>query len=174
MLPAELVPFWRGVEGWFDHLDPTDHSDYARACRIEDWLGSIPCHSGTAVVFSGDVGPVAWVPAFTVQGGKDQGGYFVQWIGGIDNECDVEPMLRSELVQDKLAASEAEKITFSTGASGRMFLLDASDDGSDLVVEHAIVELVSGTYIIRANYIETPTMMMVVREVQPSRPKTDG
>ena len=165
LLPEELAPFWRGVEGWFDHLDPTDRSDYARACRVEDWLGLIPCHSGSALVFSGDVGPIAWVPTVTTQVGRGQAGYFVQWIG-IDDEREIAPVLKSRLVQDRLASSKADMITFNTGENGRMLLLDASDDGSHLIGEHASIELVPGVYVVRANYIETPTMMMVVREIR--------
>ena len=55
------MPHWRGIEGWFDHQNPADQSDYARACRVEDWIGNILCHTGSAFVMSGDVGPIAWL-----------------------------------------------------------------------------------------------------------------
>jgi hypothetical protein len=54
LLAEELRFCWRGIEGWDDHNDPKDLSDYARACRVKTWLGTLPCNGGTALVLSGD------------------------------------------------------------------------------------------------------------------------
>jgi Immunity protein 21 len=83
LLPEELLPYWRGIDGWNDHRDPSDKSDYARACRVNSWLGLIPCHTGQALVLSGDVGMIAWIP-----NAHQEGGMLVQWIA-VDDEANI-------------------------------------------------------------------------------------
>src|SRR6516162_4661750 len=42
LLAEELHCCWRGIEGWHDHNDPKDLSDYARACRLKPgWAHSL-------------------------------------------------------------------------------------------------------------------------------------
>ncbi|RZN32631.1 hypothetical protein CWO90_12950 [Bradyrhizobium sp. Leo121] len=55
LIADEQLRYWRGIEGWRDHRDPADQSDYARACRVTTWLGLIACHHGSAVVLSGPI-----------------------------------------------------------------------------------------------------------------------
>jgi hypothetical protein len=128
LLAEELLNRWRGTEGWHDDKDPADQSDYARACRVASgWLGSIPCSDGTAVVFGGDVGPIAWMPNLV-----HDGGFLVQWLG-IDDEQRIEPILRSEQLMQLLRAPE-EVVEFHTGESGTMRLFDSAEPGDDLSV----------------------------------------
>ncbi|MET1416651.1 hypothetical protein ABVF61_30575 [Roseibium sp. HPY-6] len=47
-MPEELLKKWRGIEGWSDHEDPDDESDYARGCRITNWIGTVRCGAVTA------------------------------------------------------------------------------------------------------------------------------
>src|SRR5258706_13597929 len=80
LLPQELRANWRGTEGWISHFDPLDVSDYARACRITDWLGVLTCGEAQTLVLSGDVGPIAWFPR------TPEHGHLVQWIAADDEE----------------------------------------------------------------------------------------
>jgi hypothetical protein len=77
------------IEGWTDHADPADQSDYARACRVTIWLGSIVCRGGVAVVLSGDVGDVAWYAD-----DQDDRGFLVQWIA-VNDERLIGPALKA-------------------------------------------------------------------------------
>ena len=164
LLDAELATYWRGVDGWFDNEDPSDQSDYARACRINDWLGHAPCHTGQALVMSGDVGPIAWWPTDVTPTGLSQEGYFVQWLG-VDDEQEIASALRSNQVSELLQSDTAERSEFKTGETGRMLLFDAADAGAELLVDHAYIDFRPGNYKIRANYLETSTMMIVLRQV---------
>lgn len=166
LLAQELVPHWRGIDGWFDHRDPTDLSDYARACRVQCWMSSIACHTGSAFVMSGEAGPIAWLPSKTSSAARIQSGMFIQWIG-IENELEIDIVLQSPRLEDLLASSESERAEFMTGPTGRMLLFDAADPGSG-PGEYAFVDLLPGSYTARATYLETQTVMMVVREVRRS------
>ena len=169
LLAEELLHHWRGVEGWFDHTDPRDKSDYARACRVNGWLGTISCHNGTAVVFSGDVGMIAWMP-----NPIDDSGFLVQWLG-IDDEESIEPALRSEAVASLLGSPDAETLEFETGPSGKMRLFDSAYMGDDVfgsqlrpkLIDSELLRLKPGRHLMRANYFKSETIMMVVREISP-------
>lgn len=69
LVPEALLPLWRGVEGWSDHEDPDDFSDYARACRIGSWLGAVEIGQGSGLIFGGEVGPITWIAGSDGQGG---------------------------------------------------------------------------------------------------------
>lgn len=159
LIPEEQLRHWRGSEGWFDHRDPADQSDYARACRVTTWLGSIPCHDGTAVVLSGDVGDIAWYP--TAQGYE---GFLVQWLG-VDDERLIEPALHSGDMRKLLDSSDVEQLEFDTGLSAAMWLIDASNPGSDLIGPNQVLRLRPDRYLARAAYWESPGLIIVVRQL---------
>lgn len=161
LIAEEQLPYWRGIEGWRDHEDPMDQSDYARACRITTWLGSIPCHQGSTVVLSGDGGDMAWYS----DDGHDDRGFLVQWLG-VDDERLIEPALNTLLLRDHLESSNAEQLEFETGASGAMLLIDASDRGHHLRCEHQVVALRPGSYLARAVYYCSTGLAIVVREIR--------
>src|SRR3569833_1793256 len=89
LIADEQLPYWRGIENWRNTEDPTDQSDYARACRVRTWLGSIACHQSSTVVLSGEDGDIAWCASAQ----RDKG-FLVQWIG-VDDERLIEPALQS-------------------------------------------------------------------------------
>ncbi|MCA1540596.1 hypothetical protein ABIA06_000403 [Bradyrhizobium yuanmingense] len=159
LIADEQLPYWRGTEGWRDHKDPADQSDYARACRVRTWLGSIACHQGSAVVLSGDVGDIAWC-----SNGQRDKGFLVQWLG-VDDETLIEPALQSAQLRDLLKSSNAERLEFETGPSGAMSLIDASDRGDDLRSEHQALALRPGSYLARAAHYQTAGLAIVVREI---------
>lgn len=160
LIPFEKLPFWRGIEGWRNHQGPEDQSDYARACRVNTWLGSIVCGDGAAIVFSGDVGDVAWYAS-------DRGdrGHFVQWLG-VDDERLIDLALRAPQLRDDLCGADAERLEFKTGTSGVMWLIDASDPGDDLQGNHLTVVLRPGKYLARAVHYESVGLAIVVREIR--------
>jgi len=159
LIPEELLSEWRGVEGWTDHQDPNDQSDYARACRIKNWIGTVQCGDGTAVVLSGDVGPIAWIDK-----GDFDGGYLVQWLG-IDDEAEIYPALVSKEVEKALAGNAAENVTLEVSRSGTFRLIDSTDSGDDLDQPSHAITLKPGRYEMSAAYHETETLIMVVRKL---------
>ncbi|WP_342711245.1 Imm21 family immunity protein [Bradyrhizobium sp. B124] len=160
LIADEQLLHWRGIEGWRDHGDPADQSDYARACRVTTWLGSIACHRGKAVVLSGDAGDIAWYPD-----GQGDGGFLVQWIG-VDDERLIEPALRTPQLRDILGSSDAERLELETGASGTMWLIDATDRGCDLRGNHQALALLPGSYLAKAAYYCSAGLAIVVREIR--------
>lgn len=158
-IPAEMLGHWRGIEGCRDISDQTDLSDYARACRVKTWLGSIAGRDGAVIVLSGDVGDIAWHP-----GERSESGFLVQWIG-IDDEQLIEPALRSQEMQNLLEGSLGERLEFDTGPSGAMWLINASDRGDRLQGEFSVLALRPGRYRALAGYYADEGMMMVVRQI---------
>jgi len=159
LIADEQLPHWRGIEGWRDHRDPADQSDYARACRVPTWLGSVACHHGSAVVLSGDAGDIAWY-----SNGQGNGGFLVQWLG-VDDERLIEPALHTPQLRDILESSDAERLEFETGSSGAMWLIDASDRGCDLRGNHQSLALRPGRYLEKAAYYRPDRLSIVVREI---------
>jgi Immunity protein 21 len=159
LIADEQLSHWQGIERWRDHRDPADLSDYARACRVSTWLGSIACHQGRAVVFSGDAGNMAWY-----SNGQGDGGSLVQWLG-VDDERLIEPALHTPQLRDLLESSDAERLEFETGASGAMWLMDASDRGCDLRDNHQVLALRPGSYLARAACYRSDGLSIVVREI---------
>lgn len=159
LIAEELLARWQGVEGWHDHKDPKDHSDYARACRITTWLGTIACGDGTAVVLAGDFGDIAWMPTLI-----GEAGFLVQWLG-VDDESLIEPLVRSDDVQNMLASPDSEELEFLTGPSGALRLMDAAKLGIDLRGDSQVLALKPGKYRMRAGYFTAPGIMIVVREI---------
>lgn len=159
LIADEQLLHWQGIEGWRDHRDPDDQSDYARACRVTTWLGSIACHQGKAVVLSGDAGDIAWY-----SNDQGDGGFLVQWIG-VDDERLIEPALGTLQLRDILESSDAERLELETGASGTMWLIDATDRGRGLRSNHQALALRPGSYLAKAAYYCSAGLAIVVREI---------
>ena len=159
LIADEELQHWRGIDRWHDYGNPADQSDYGRACRVTTWLGSIACHQRSAVVLSGDAGDMAWY-----SNGLGDRGFLVQWLG-VDNERLIEPALRVPQLRELLESSNAERLEFETGASGAMWLIDASDRGYDLRSEHEVLALRPGSYLARAAYYHSTGLAIVVREI---------
>jgi len=161
LLAEELLPYWRGIDGWKDHRDPSDESDYARACRVNSWLGLIPCHTGQALVLSGDVGMIAWIPST-----HQRGGMLVQWIA-VTDEASISDALGSPALANVLDDPAAEQIAFSTSSSGVLRLFDSSEQGDILQGASEVVCLVPGDYCVRAGYLKARSLAIVVRRFSP-------
>lgn len=159
LIADEQLPHWRGIDGWRGNGDPADQSDYARACRVKTWLGSIACHQGSAVVLSGDAGEIAWY-----SNGQGDRGFLVQWLG-VDDERLIESALHAQQLRDHLESSNAERLEFETGVSGAMWLIDASDRGSELRSNHQALALRPGSYLAKAAYYRSAGLAIVVREI---------
>jgi hypothetical protein len=74
--PAEIASSWRGIEGGSDGEDGPGESasdDYARACTVRDYLGTLPVGSGTVLILGGDEPyPTGFVAT-------PEGGILVRW-----------------------------------------------------------------------------------------------
>ena len=159
LLPEESLAYWRGIEGWRDHADPTDNSDYARACRIDSWLGVLRCGPGDALVLSGDVGPVAWY-----QSEDRNSGLLIQWLAA-DDEEDIILAINGPRLTKVLASTNAECVKFVTGRSGVLRLFDAAEPGDEICLENTRLSVRPGIYFVRAGYLETDNLRIVVRQL---------
>ncbi|MEM0990533.1 MAG: Imm21 family immunity protein [Pseudomonadota bacterium] len=159
LVTEEALPEWRGIEGWTE-LSEDDPSDYARACRITDYMGLIPIGPHQALVFAGEVGGIAWLPT------ADGNGDFVQWLG-VDDEADIAGALQDPIIEDLLSGQDAEHLTFTTSSSGVYRLIDAADRGDELLGQNAQIVIPPGAYDMRATYVDTETLILVVRRMTP-------
>lgn len=161
VVPEEYLSCWRGIEGWRDHADPADQSDYARACRVRNWLGVLSCGASNALVLGGDVGPIAWYKS-----DDSDGGLLVQWIGA-DNHEDVTATLNSPGLASALYGSDSESAEFAIGDSGAVRLFDAAESGDDIRGDSKRLNLIPGRHLVLAGYLETEKVMLVVRQIRP-------
>jgi hypothetical protein len=159
LLADELLHYWRGIEGWYDHADPNDQSDYARASRVTTYVGAVPCQAGTAMVLGGDVGLIAWMPSLL-----RNRGFLVQWLYA-DDEQSIESVVKSATIANLLEGPDTETIKFNTGPSGRMWLFDSAYAGDELPDDSELLRLEPGDYRMRANYFESKALAIVVREI---------
>jgi hypothetical protein len=163
LLPEELLHSWRGIEGWFNHEDPRDQSDYARACRVMGWLGRIACGRGEGVVLSDESGLVTWFPGVD----RDRG-MLVQWLAAPNEEA-IASAIGSREVADLLVGSAEDEVSFSTGPSGRLRLFDSSCSGDRLENDNLAIEVSPGPYRARAFVFDSGSVVVVIRQVQKVR-----
>ena len=163
-IPEEYVDDWMGSDYWWDNIDPNDQSDYARACRVEGWVGKVKCGQGEATIFGGDVGPIAWIPTFRLIGGL-----MVQWIAA-DSEEDVIKLVCENNFDQLIDEKQIECSELATGRSGIMRLFDSVENGKNIPMqEDDLIRLSPGKYLLRAGYVETDSMMLVLRELRRSK-----
>ena len=110
-------------------------------------------------MLSGDDGPIAWSP-----NSVGEGCYFIQWIG-VDDEAPIEIALRGEETTQLLNMPNAEELQFRLGMSGQMRLLDSSEFGDNLRNDTEVPTLRPGSYRMRAAYLNSPKLMIVVRQI---------
>ncbi len=158
LLPVENLISWRGIEGWRDNC-PEDRSDYARACRSDHWLSTIPAGDGMAVVLGGDVGPISWVPDFD---GKI--GVLIQVLASDGDEAVLSLLKGLENISSDTTVAR-EQIDFETGISGTLVLMDASNAGSEIIDDCQIVALRPGRYRATAFCAENDGCAVVLREL---------
>jgi hypothetical protein len=128
---------------------------------VDGWLGLIPCHTGEALVLSGDVGGITWIPS-----ALQSGGMLVQRIFG-DDEA-IADALRSQAIENTLNSPAVEQVTFTTPPSGSLRLFDSSERGDMLQGASEVMHLVPGTYTVRAGFLETSSSAFVVRRFSPA------
>ena len=161
LLQAEKsLPSWRGTEGWTFETHGEDASDYSRACDTSGWICPIQCGEDTGYVLGGDVGPVSWI---TTQ--ELQGGYFVQWLG-VDDEAEILPALHSEKFEELLFGEQAEHISVKVREPGELRVIQAAEIGGELVAPTMPIKLRPGTYDATSVYLETTSLMIVVRRLK--------
>lgn len=159
LIPIEELHSWRGIDGWIDG-GTEDDSDYARACRIGSWVGLIGCGNSEALVFSGDVGPVAWLPDSNLQDGS-----FLQWLGA-DSDEQILTFANSQSALDCLNEPGAESLEFATGRSGTLRLMSAADGIGQFQNPYRDINLRPGKYSVRCGYHSSQDLMLVVRRFQ--------
>jgi hypothetical protein len=159
--PAEALQHWRGIDDWRGNA-PDDDSDYARACRVKDYLGKIAHITGEIVILSGDVGPIAWVPAE-----DNLRGVLVQCLAS-NGDLELTALLRDWEATDVSTRPYTEELTFCTGPSGVVIFFDASESGSQVDIGGiGTIKLLPGRYRLRASYVETSVCVVVLRDLMP-------
>ncbi len=170
LIPSEKIAGWRGIEGWEGNT-PEDQSDYARACRVRDWIGKVTSSNEVdVVILSGDVRSVAWFP-----NERGVGGTIVRWIYS-DSEDLIDLILRERPAPSEPARPE-NSLDFDTGPSGEMYLFDSAEPGLSPIFECLKLELQPGRYHLIASYVETPKCAVVLMDIVPVRsddPRTNG
>ncbi|MBO9467928.1 hypothetical protein J7443_22040 [Tropicibacter sp. R15_0] len=159
LIEEDLLPSWRGTEGWTFETHGDDDSDYSRACEVQDWVAPITCGTGLAYVLGGDVGALTWIET---QG--FDGGFLVQWLG-IDDEAEILPALRSPQMTELLASDKAEKCTITVKEPGALRLLQAAEIGDNIVAPTLSLRLQAGTYRVSSACSETETLIIIVRRL---------
>ena len=159
VVPEEGLGDWRGVEDWSGTLDdPTDQSDYARACRSETRIGAIACGARSALILSDDSGPVAW---FGDEDGR--GGVLIQDRQATDTTV-ILALIESGNARQHLADGTIEELVFETGPSGGLRLIDAADCGAALQTASVRIRLQAGRYRVRAGDLETADKSLIIRD----------
>lgn len=160
LLAEKSLSSWRGTEGWTFETHGEDVSDYGRACGISDWIGPIRCGDDTGYVLGGDIGPVSWINTEELNGG-----YLVQWLG-VDDEAEILPALCSQKFEELVSGERAEHISIEIHEPGEMRVIQAAEIGDDLVAPSIPIKLRSGTYEATSVYLETTSLMIVVRRLK--------
>ena len=88
----------------------------------------------------------------------------LQWLG-VDDESLIEAILQSDETANLLNMPDAEELNFTTGSSGKLRLIDASEAGNNLRDATEVLALRPGNYRIRAAYVNKPNVMIVVRQI---------
>lgn len=157
LVSTESLRSWNGLERAFDHLSSEDISDYARACRIKNWVGMIEVGESNALVLSGDAGAISWI-----SNSDSIGGLLVQWIGA-DSEQQILEGIENGSVLNCLTDSNAERLIYSVNGSGLMYLIDSVDSGKDLRQPYINIDMTAGEYLVESGYFEDPDLMLIVR-----------
>lgn len=159
--PVEGLAQWRGIEGWRENRRD-DESDYARACRIKGWLGKVSKGAGPElVVFSGDVGPIAWFPHV-----NGESGTLVQVLTCDGGEEAIFALLEDREALNRNASASEEQLEFHTGKSGVLTVFDSTIPGDDAISKGLIMRLRPSHYEIVASSAETQHCAVVLREVR--------
>ena len=159
LISAELLHSWSGIDGWFDHLSLEDNSDYARACRVKNWIQLLETGDGNALVLSGDAGAISWIP-----NSDKNGGLLIQWIGA-DNDQQILNAIENGSVLGCLSDEKSERLTFNVNGSGLMYLIDSVDDGKNLNEPFLELKLAAGQHLVEAGYYEDANLMLVIRKL---------
>ena len=160
LLAERSLSSWRGTERWTFETHGDDASDYSRACEITDWIGSISFGEETGYVLGGDIGPISWITTDGLEGG-----YLVQWLG-VDDEAEILPALHSKELEDLFSSDQAERTRIQIDEPGEVRIIQAAEIGDDLVAKSTLIKLRSGTYDATSVYLETTSLMIVVRRLK--------
>jgi Immunity protein 21 len=127
VIPVEIAHHWRGDGGLglpngdlsmvWDKV--RDHTDYGRACGVEDYLGMLEVGPGVCLVLGDEPMDTAFLPT-------EDGGIFVRWLHA-ENEGEVAQAL--QVVPED--AWEPSLHRFHVG-SGGLLLFDSACPGDDL------------------------------------------
>jgi hypothetical protein len=146
--PAEIAQYWRGVEGWSPSevqrgLADEPVSDYARACGIDDYLGTLKVGHGEVVILGDEPMQTAFIP-------NPEGGIFVRWMYA-ESEGDIRRALGSvpesawRPTPHRIEVSREGLLVFDSASPGHALPPPSKDvDPSSWI--H--IELPEGTYMV--------------------------
>ncbi|GAC1470732.1 MAG: immunity 21 family protein [Isosphaeraceae bacterium] len=154
VVPAEIAQYWRGVEGWSPsevQRDWADESvsDYARACGIDDYLGTLEVGHGKALILGDEPMQTAFIPASEFIPATE-GGIFVRWMwaeseDGVRRALGSVPESAWETTPHRIEVAREGLLVFDSAWPG-----DALPPPSRDVVpaSWARIELPEGTYTV--------------------------
>jgi hypothetical protein len=167
LVPAEIAPHWRGVEGWSPPEDGRDlagesSSDYARACDIDDYLGMLEVGPGRALILGDEPMQTAFIPS-------PEGGIAVRWMyaedeDGVWRAVGAVPESVWEPTPHRIEVAQEGILVFDSAYPGDA-LPASSGDGA--TVPWIRIELSSGTYLVdTADYGPDSSTRLVLHRLQ--------
>ena len=146
--PAEIAQYWRGVEGRSPsevQRDVADESvsDYARACGIDAYLGTLKVGHGKALILADEPMQTAFIPA-------SEGGVFVRWMwaeseDGVRRALGAVPESAWEPTLHRIEVAREGLLVFDSAWPGDALPPPSRDEAP---ASWARIELPEGTYTV--------------------------
>ena len=134
LLEKRLVPYWRGYSPTFN----TGATDYERACRVSDFLGTIDVGSGKGIVLGEQPYSTTWWRSNDMTSGM-----LVRWVSAESEEAVIEALRALSNVAWERTAVELKL------ATGDLTLFDSAFPGNEIDVCLSI-EIPAGVYSVES------------------------
>ena len=85
---------------------------------------------------------------------------------GVDDEAEILPALCSQKFEELVSGERAEHISIEIHDPGEMRVIQAAEIGDDLVAPSIPIKLRSGIYDATSVYLETTSLMIIVRRLK--------
>jgi hypothetical protein len=170
VIPVEIAHHWRGdgglglPDGDLSMVWETvrDHTDYGRACGVDDYLGMLEVGPGACLVIGDEPLETAFLPT-------EDGGIFVRWVHA-EKEEDV--VRAAQVVPEDVWVPSPHR--FHVGRDG-LLLFDSACPGDDLpnpgiegIVSWMRVPVPSGTYEVdTADYEPNDHTRVILHRLRP-------
>lgn len=158
LLPEPLLAEWHGAEG-----PSTEHTDYERACAVQDYLASIPVGRGVGLVLGDEPLTTAWLPA---RGGR--GGTLVRWVHAPDDAAVLAALT------EEVGAPMPGQAGVALPVRAPLVLFDSAYAGRDLPPDRLRIELPPGDYLVETLSLHPdPAVSLLLHRFSPRPSSTE-